>query len=63
VLAGPRFVITVRHGRTPLHEVRLETEKRPDLLRAGPGAVLYATVDRVVESGSERVGRSTACAW
>jgi hypothetical protein len=56
-------VITVRYGRAALHEVRLETEKRPDLLWTGPGAVLYAIVDRVVESGSERVGRSTACAW
>jgi magnesium transporter len=37
VFAGPRFVITVRHGQTALHEVRLETEKRPDLLRASTG--------------------------
>jgi magnesium transporter len=49
VFAGDRFVITVRHGQTALHDVRLQTEERPDLLRAGPGAVLYAVVDRVVD--------------
>jgi magnesium transporter len=49
VFIGERFIITVRHGQTPLHEVRLQTEQRPDLLRAGPGAVLYAVVDRVVD--------------
>jgi magnesium transporter len=46
---GTRFVITVRHGQTALHEVRLELESRPDLLQAGPGAVLWAVVDRVVD--------------
>jgi magnesium transporter len=49
VFVGPRFVITVRHGKTSLHEVRLQLEGRPDLLQAGPGAVLWAVVDRVVD--------------
>jgi magnesium transporter len=49
VFVGAHFVITVRHGQTSLHEVRLQSEARPDLLRAGPGAVLYAIVDRVVD--------------
>ena len=49
MFVGERFIITVRHGQTSLHEVRLQTEQRPDLLRAGPGAVLYAVVDRVVD--------------
>ena len=49
VFVGPRFVITARHGQASLHEVREETEKRPELLRAGPGAVLYAIVDRIVD--------------
>ncbi len=46
---GERFIITVRHGGTELHHVRLELEQRPDFLRLGPGAVLYAVLDRVVD--------------
>ena len=46
---GERFIITVRHGGTELHHVRLELEQRPELLRSGPGAVLYAILDRVVD--------------
>jgi magnesium transporter len=43
------FVVTVRHGQSKLHDVRLEIENRPDLLRYGTGAVLYAIVDRIVD--------------
>jgi magnesium transporter len=43
------FVVTVRHGQAALHDVRLQVEKRPDLLRYGAGAVLYAIVDRIVD--------------
>ena len=43
------FVVTVRHGQSRLHDVRLEIENRPDLLRYGTGAVLYAIVDRIVD--------------
>jgi magnesium transporter len=43
------FVVTVRHGQSRLHDVRLEIEQRPDLLRFGTGAVLYAIVDRIVD--------------
>jgi magnesium transporter len=43
------FVVTVRHGQSRLHDVRLEVEQRPDLLRFGTGAVLYAIVDRIVD--------------
>jgi magnesium transporter len=46
---GERFIITVRHGEPALHDVRLQIEQRPELLRAGPGAVLYAILDRVVD--------------
>jgi magnesium transporter len=53
VFASPRFVITVRHGQgTPLHDVRLDLEQHPDLLRIGPSAVLYAIADRVVDDYS-----------
>jgi magnesium transporter len=43
------FVVTVRHGQSRLHDVRLQIEGRPDLLRFGAGAVLYAVVDRIVD--------------
>jgi len=50
MFVGDGFIVTVRHGRaSELHDVRLETEKRPDLLSCGPGAVLHAIVDRVVD--------------
>ena len=43
------FVVSVRHGEAALHDVRLEVEKRPDLLACGAGAVLYAIVDHIVD--------------
>jgi magnesium transporter len=47
---GPGFIITVRHGKaSELHEVRDRLEKDPELLRRGPGAVMYAILDRVVD--------------
>jgi len=49
IFIGDGFIITVRHGETALHDVRLDLEKRRDLLRNGPAAALYAIVDRVVD--------------
>jgi magnesium transporter len=50
VFAGPRFVITVRHGQAPdLAAVRRGLEARPDLLRLGTAAILHAIIDRVVD--------------
>jgi magnesium transporter len=49
IFLGEGFIITVRHGEAALHEVRLRTEERTDLLRCGPGAALYAIVDRIVD--------------
>jgi magnesium transporter len=49
IFIGDGFIITVRHGETALHDVRLKVEQDPELLRAGPGAALYAIVDRVVD--------------
>jgi magnesium transporter len=50
VFVGPEFVITVRHRKfTDLHPVRQQLEERDDLLRCGPGAVVHAIVDRVVD--------------
>jgi magnesium transporter len=49
IFVAPGFVITVRHGKGDLAPVRERLEGRPDLLRQGPGAVLYAIVDHVVD--------------
>jgi magnesium transporter len=50
LFVNPAFVITVRHGdASELHPVREAIEKRPDLLRCGPGAILHAVIDRVVD--------------
>ena len=46
---GRGFIISVRHGESALHDVRLQLEQREDLLRYGPGAALYAIVDRIVD--------------
>ncbi len=43
------FIIVVRHGHGPLTAVRARMERRTDLLAHGPGAVLYAILDHVVD--------------
>jgi magnesium transporter len=50
IFVGPQFVITVRHGDAPaLGAVRRRLEGRPDLLRRGPLAIVYAILDHVVD--------------
>jgi magnesium transporter len=49
IFVGDGFIVTVRHGETKLHDVRLELEQRPEFLRLGPGAALHAIIDRVVD--------------
>ena len=50
VFLGEDFVITVRHGEaSSLHGVRESLEAEPKRLRHGPGAVLHAIVDQVVD--------------
>jgi magnesium transporter len=50
VFLGADFVVTIRHSETPdLGAVRRRLEERPELLRLGPEAVLYAIMDRVVD--------------
>jgi magnesium transporter len=49
IFIGEGFIVTVRHGETRLHDVRLRLEQRPDLLRSGPAAALHAIIDRVVD--------------
>jgi magnesium transporter len=47
---NPSFVISVRHGRpSPLQAVRHRLDSHPELITHGPGAVLYAVLDRVVD--------------
>jgi magnesium transporter len=49
IFVDPDFVITVRHGEGDLAPVRKRLEERSDLLEHGPGAVLYAILDHVVD--------------
>ncbi|MEE4546590.1 magnesium and cobalt transport protein CorA [Streptomyces sp. V4-01] len=50
VFTGESFVVTVRHGEAgTAAEVRKRMEDHPELLRHGPGAVLYAICDSVVD--------------
>jgi magnesium transporter len=55
IFVAPDFVITVRHGDADLASVRGRLEGRPDLLEKGPGAVLYAILDHVVDRYMEAV--------
>ena len=50
VFIGESFVITVRQGAaSDLHGARLRLEQRPALLEEGPGSVLWAIIDKVVD--------------
>jgi magnesium transporter len=50
LFVNPEFLISVRHGNpSPLKEVRARLEADPELAKRGPGAVLYAIVDRIVD--------------
>jgi magnesium transporter len=50
LFVGDGFVISVRHGDpSPLDDVRHRLEHRPDLLRCGPGSVMHAIIDKVVD--------------
>jgi len=50
IFLGDDYIITVRHGEaSELGGVRRGLEEDPALLQHGPGAVLHAIVDRVVD--------------
>jgi magnesium transporter len=50
VFTGPGYVISVRHGPgSELSTARARLEARPDLLRLGPAAAVWAVVDKVVD--------------
>ena len=53
IFLGNDFIITVRHGEaSELKDVRHGLEEEPELLAHGPGAVLHAIVDKVVDDYS-----------
>src|SRR5918997_6758826 len=50
LFVGEDFVVTIRRGEaSELGKVRHRLEGDPELLRAGPQAILYAVMDRVVD--------------
>jgi magnesium transporter len=50
IFIGAGYVITVRRGAaSELSEARRRLEARPDLLREGPAAAVWAVVDKVVD--------------
>src|SRR5207247_1137142 len=50
IFVGRRYVVTVRHGASVSYtEVRGRCESAPRLLAKGPGFVLYALMDFVVD--------------
>ena len=50
LFVGPRYIISVRHGASlPYGEVRARAESHPALLAKGPGYVLYALMDFIVD--------------
>jgi magnesium transporter len=53
IFLGHDYILTVRHGKaSALKPVRESLESDPELLKHGPGAVLHAIVDRVVDDYS-----------
>ena len=50
MFTGPGYVIVVRHGAaSELHSARERLEQKPDLLRLGPTAAVWAVTDKVVD--------------
>ena len=50
LFAGPGYVVTIRHGPgSPLNTARKRLEARPELLKMGVAAAVWAIVDKVVD--------------
>ena len=50
ILAGRNYVLSVRNNAEKgFQDVRARSEREPDLLRQGPGYILYALMDAVVD--------------
>lgn len=51
IFVGQRYVVTVRHGASASYAAtRARLEQKPELLRHGPCAALYAVLDMVVDN-------------
>lgn len=51
IFVGPRYAVTVRHGASLSYApARARCESAPNLLQKGPGFVLYAIMDFVVDN-------------
>ena len=51
IFAGPRYIVTVRHGASASYApARARLERERDLLVRGPAAALYAVLDLVVDN-------------
>jgi magnesium transporter len=56
IFLGNDYIITVRHGEaSELKDVRHRLEGDPELLAHGPGAVLHAILDKVVDDYSPAI--------
>jgi magnesium transporter len=50
IFTGPNYVVTVRsRAEKGFQDVRARCEREPELLRQGPGYILYALMDAVVD--------------
>jgi len=50
LFVGPRYIVSIRHGNTPPYAaVRSRCESTPPVLAKGPGYVLYALMDFIVD--------------
>ncbi len=50
IFSGAQYALSVRRGASKgFQEVRARCEREPDLLRQGPGFILYALMDAVVD--------------
>lgn len=50
VFAGRNYVVVVRHGRaSELHSARERLQQRPELLREGTAAAVWAVLDKIVD--------------
>jgi magnesium transporter len=51
IFLGPRYVVSIRHGASLTYAtVRDRCQSAPELLRKGPGFVLYALLDFIVDN-------------
>ena len=51
IMASPRHILVVRHGdAVPLTDLRARMEADPNWLAQGPGAIMHAIIDEVVEA-------------